>query len=187
MLRPYWKLIITYFVILYGIFVGFRILRADFTGEVVDLSVLVTGSLWVVVFCLVYWAYLVKRFRPRLKYVESPGTQLPDLTGVIVSRRSWRWDDFPLEKLRDVLSKKLVVTFSDDSERVIKVRSRFTVWTWGACSMIHWQPDKGRVTVATYPMANHTIRQGKEGEKQHAAITGFLDWLQRKREESNEL
>lgn len=187
MLKSYRKLIIIYFFILWGIFVVFRILRAVFIREAVDFTVLATGTLWVIVFCVVYWAYLVRRFHPRLKYIETGRVELPGFTGLTIGRMPWKGDDFPLKPLQEVLSKKLEVTYFDESENVIKVRSRFRMRSWGACSVVLWQPERELVIVASYPMANHTIRQGREGEKQNAAITGLIEWMHSEKEESNEL
>jgi len=178
MLKPYRKLIIIYFLILWGIFVVFRVLRAVFTGEVVDFSVLATGTLWIIVFSAVYWAYLVKRFKPRLDYIESPDTGLPDFPEVVMNEVEWKNEVFPLGRLRDELAERYVVTYVGKRDHFIKIRSRFTMRSWGACSVIRWLPEQEIITVASYPMANHTVRQGREGEKQNAAIIGLLQLMQ---------
>lgn len=184
MLKPYRKLIVVYFLILWGIFVVYRILRAAFTGEVVDFSVLATGTLWIIVFTAVYWAYLVKRFKPRLDYIEGPETEFPDFPEVVMNQVEWKREDFPLERLRDELAARYVVTYIGKQDHIIKIRSRFTMRSWGACSVIRWQPEQEVVKVASYPMANHTVRQGREGERQNDDITRILQWMQTKREES---
>jgi len=173
-MKPYLKLIIIYFFLLLGMFLLLRLLAVWLLNRPMDAPVLVTGFVWIVLFSMIYWGVLIREFKPRLDYIQSPGSEPPGFKRVVARTLEVPAEGFSFQILKEELVRLYEVTYVNEELQVIKLRDRFTLQTFGACSFIRYQPEQETVVVASYPISNRTMRQGGEGTKQNEAITQLI-------------
>ncbi|GET25304.1 hypothetical protein [Prolixibacter sp. NT017] len=169
-MKPYVKLIVTYFFVLLGMFLLLRLLAVWLLGRPMDAPVLVTGIVWIILFSLIYWGVLIREFKPRLDYIQSPGTQPPVFKATVTKEVEISNNSFSFQKLHKELVRFYEVTYVDEGERIMKLRDRFSMSSWGACTFIHYQENEGILLLASYPMSNRTMKQGGAGRKQNESI-----------------
>ena len=173
-MKPYLKLIILYFLLLLGAFLFLRLMAVWLLDRPLDAPILATGVVWVVLFSLIYFGVLIREFKPRLDYIRKPGIEPPNFNATITCELEVPGNTFSIQKLHDELEQHYEVTFMSEEQQIIKLRDRFTLQTFGACSFIRYQPEQETVVVASYPISNRTMRQGGEGTKQNEAITQLI-------------
>jgi len=128
----------------------------------------------VVLFSLIYWGVLIREFKPRLDYIQSPDSEPPGFKSVVVRTLEVPANSFSFQILKEELVHLYEVTYINEEEQIIKLRDRFSVSSWGACTFIQYQEEQGTLLIASYPLSNRTMKQSREGKKQNEAIAELV-------------
>jgi hypothetical protein len=173
-MKPYAKLIIIYFFLLLGMFLLLRLLAVLLLNRHLDAPILVTGIVWIVLFSMIYWGVHIRELKPRLDYVQWPGTEPPDFEVTVTRELKVSSDNFSFQKFHGKLARRYEVTYINEQQNVIKLRDRFSMSSWGACTYIHYDKEQSKILVVSYPMLSRTTRQSGEGRKQNVAIVRLV-------------
>jgi hypothetical protein len=173
-MKPYVKLIVIHFFLLLGMFFLLRLLSVWFLGRPMDAPVIVTGMVWIILFSLIYWGILIRDFKPRLDYIRKADISPPDFKVVVTRNMDVPHKDFSIGKLQEILSLRYVVTFASEEHHVLKLRDRFSLSSWGACTFIQVREEEGTLLLASYPMLNRTLKQGNAGRRQNEAVAEMI-------------
>jgi len=173
-MKPYVKLIVIYFFLLLGMFLLLRLLAIWLLNRPMDAPVLVTGIVWIILFSLIYWGVLILEFKPRLDYIQKPGSEPPGFKVTVTKELEVPYQALSFQKLHDELARRYEVIYMNEEQQIIKLRDRFTLSSWGACTYLHYDKEQSKIVVASYPMSNRTMKQGSAGRKQNEAVVRLV-------------
>ena len=104
---------------------------------------------------------------PRSKYLESNDIKKPSFnafcsTVVDVSQ------GFDFSRLKTEISGKWVITFFDDTEKVLKCRtnSNFSFGHWGSAAWMKYDDSTGKVLLECFPMSEMHVNNGIDQKMQ---------------------
>ena len=169
-MKLYLKLIAIYVISLLGTFLLLRFLVDWLLNRPMDAPIWVTSTVWIVLFSMIYWGGLIMKFKPQLDYIQKASPEPPDFESVVTRKLEIQSHDFSIRELLDLLESRYEITYIDEEHQVIKLRDRFSMSSWGACTFIQYREKEGTLLLASYPLSNRKQPQGIAGRQQSEFI-----------------
>jgi hypothetical protein len=176
-MKPYLKLIIIYLLSLLATILLLRLLADWLLNRTLDAPIWVTSIVWIVLYSMIYWGGLIKRFKPQLDYIQKADAEPPKFESVITRRLEVKGTGFSMDQLLKALEKSYEITFINQEQRVIKLHDRFSMSSWGACTFIRYQEKEGIIYLASYPLTNLTFPLESAGRRQNKAIAEVIQGM----------
>lgn len=173
-MKLYLKLLVIYLISLLGVFLLMHMLAIGLLNRPMDAPIWVTSVVWVVLFSMIYWGGLIKKFKPQIDYIQKASIDPPEFKSVVTRKLAIQNPDFSIRTLHDLLALRYEITYSDEEHQVLKLRDRFSMSSWGACTFIQYQEKERALLIASYPLTNRRLPQGVAGRKQSEAIASLI-------------
>jgi len=101
-------------------------------------------------------------FFPRSKYIESKDNAKPSFS-VACSLKIDIPQGLDFNRLKSEVSKKWIITFSDDMVQVLKFRTKLGFGNlWGAAAWLKFDSDTGKILIDCFPMVYEQSKLAKK-------------------------
>jgi hypothetical protein len=146
--------------------VWWRCVADNFRGREVDLiqNIVVTIPLAIGSNSILFFS-LFSMF-PKLKYLESNKTEKPTFKAMCSSIIDVP-KDFDFDRLKTEIAEKWLITFSDDTNRVLKFRDKWSFsTTWGASAWMKYHDDTRKLHLECFPTAGNHFELSQKMQKE---------------------
>ena len=89
---------------------------------------------------------------PRSKYLESNDIEKPSFE-VFCSTAVDIPQGFDFSRLKTEIGGKWIITFSDDTEKVLKCRTKLNFSRWGSAAWMKYDDSTGKIHLECFPMS----------------------------------
>jgi len=161
-----------YFLIGWIAYIGIRMLIAEIGGHSFDLQVvIIVGFITSFILPLFIFLPVSFTFLPRSKYLESADCSKPpfSVTNSTVIEIPQGYD---FNRLKNDIAQRWELTFSDDSAKMLKVRTKSNFWSWGVGAWMKYESGTGKIQLACFWLAG--MQDNRFSRKMQKEIEDFL-------------
>ena len=161
-----------YFLIGWIAYIGIRILIAEIGERSFDLQgVIIVGLIMSIITPLFIFFTASFTFVPRSRYLESADCSKPPFS-VTCSTTIEMPKGYDFNRLKYDIIQRWDLTFSDDSAKVLKFRTKSNFWSWGVAAWMKYDSETGKIQLACFWLAGmQDIRFSRKMQKE---IENFL-------------
>ena len=154
------------------VYIGLRILFAEIGGRSFDLQgVILAGFIISFITPLFIFLPLLFTLVPRSKYLASADCSKPPFS-VTSSTEIEMPQGYDFNRLKNDIAQRWELTFSDDSAKVLKFRTKNRLWVWGVAAWLKYNSDAGKIQLECFWLAG--MRYIKFSRKMQKEIENFL-------------
>jgi hypothetical protein len=172
-MKDFKKILIQLFTAYWLIYVlGKCLLDYFWDNEVELIEIIPLGLCWGLFLSVGSYFGLSQIVIPKLKYLESQNVEDPKFFEKRIESISNVNGAITFTDLEKICGKNYIITFTNYDERIIKMRTKLSLWSWGIGYFIRLDTVNQVVAIVTIPISTQNRKVEKDVKHLKALIEG---------------